>query len=331
MVDLRLGDCVELMKDIPDGSVDLVLTDPPYGTVKGAPLDGWSKADTQWDVVIDTEKLFSEIKRVLRQNGKAVLFCQEPFTTELINHQNGEFEFLYKIIWEKNNAANVLMSKKAMISRYEEICVFGKPHDAECTNELRDYFRHVLEFIGAKSCKEINAKLGHRKAEHCFYVTEGKRAIKDKIGGKEDHVTREGSSQFSLCTEQTYNEIVSVFGIDKMEGFMSYSKLSEINKKYLPVFNLWEGKPAKINILKYGADKQRFHPTQKPVKLLEDLIQTYSNERNTVLDFTMGSGSTGVACVNTNRNFIGIELDERYFNIAKKRIEEAQDQIKSAI
>ena len=112
MVDLRLGDCLELMKDIPDGSVDLVLTDPPYGTVKGAPLDGWSKADTQWDVVIDTEKLFSEIKRVLRQNGKAVLFCQEPFTTELINHQNGEFEFLYKIIWEKNNAANVLMSKK---------------------------------------------------------------------------------------------------------------------------------------------------------------------------------------------------------------------------
>ena len=315
MVDLRLGDCLELMKDIPDGSVDLVLTDPPYGTVKGAPLDGWSKADTQWDVVIDTEKLFSEIKRVLRQNGKAVLFCQEPFTTELINHQNGEFEFLYKIIWEKNNAANVLMSKKAMISRYEEICVFGKPHDAECTNELRDYFRRVLEFIGAKSCKEINLRLGHRKAEHCFYVTGN---------GK-------GSTQFSLCTEQTYNEIVSVFGIDKMEGFMSYSKLSEINKKYLPVFNLWEGKPAKINILKYGADKQRFHPTQKPVKLLEDLIQTYSNDGNTVLDFTMGSGSTGVACVNTNRNFIGIELDEGYFNIAKKRIEEAQEQIKIAI
>ena len=331
MVDLRLGDCLELMKNIPDGSVDLVLTDPPYGTVKGAPLDGWSKADTQWDVVIDTEKLFSEIKRVLRQNGKAVLFCQEPFTTELINHQNGEFEFLYKIIWEKNNAANVLMSKKAMISRYEEICVFGKPHDAECTNELRDYFRRVLDFIGAKSCKEINAKLGHRKAEHCFYVTEGKRAIKDKIGGKADHTTRKGSSQFSLCTEQTYNEIVSIFGIDKMEGFMSYSKLSEINKKYLPVFNLWEGKPAKINILKYGADKQRFHPTQKPVKLLEDLIQTYSNEGNTVLDFTMGSGSTGVACVNTNRNFIGIELDEGYFNIARKRIEEAQEQIKIAI
>ena len=217
-----------------------------------------------------------------------------------------------------------------MISRYEEICVFGKPHDAECTNELRDYFRRVLDFIGAKSCKEINAKLGHRKAEHCFYVTEGKRAIKDKIGGKADHTTRKGSSQFSLCTEQTYNEIVSVFGIDKMEGFMSYSKLSEINKKYLPVFNLWEGKPAKINILKYGADKQRFHPTQKPVKLLEDLIQTYSNERNTVLDFTMGSGSTGVACVNTNRNFIGIELDDGYFNIAKKRIEEAQEQIKIA-
>ena len=176
---------------------------------------------------------------------------------------------------------------------------------------MREYFKLVLDFIGAKSCKEINTKLGHRRAEHCFYVT-----------GKEN-----GSTQFSLCTEQTYQELICVFGIDKMQGFVPYSELrkvqDEYTAKYASVFNLWQGGKSKSNVLEYKKDNDGYHPTQKPVALLEDLIQTYSNEGNTVLDFTMGSGSTGVACVNTNRRFIGIELDEGYFNIAKKRIEEA--------
>ena len=180
-----------------------------------------------------------------------------------------------------------------------------------------------MDFIGAKSCKEINARLGHRKAEHCFYVTEGKRAVKDAIGGKADHTTRIGSSQFALCTEQTYKEIVSAFYIDKMEGFLPYSELARMNEKYTATFNLWQGGKSKSNVLEYKKDNDGYHPTQKPVALLEDLIQTYSNEGNTVLDFTAGSGSTGVACANTNRNFIGIELDENYFEIAKKRIEES--------
>ena len=127
-----------------------------------------------------------------------------------------------------------------------------------------------------------------------------------------------------------------------MPGFLQYSELKaidndfkaanskrraelleEIKAQYPSVFNLWQGGKSKSNVLEYKKDNDGYHPTQKPVALLEDLIQTYSNEGNTVLDFTMGSGSTGVACVNTNRRFIGIELDEGYFNIAKKRIEEA--------
>ena len=307
MVDLRLGDCLELMKDIPDGSVDLVLTDPPYGTMKGAALDGWKNKTTQWDTAIDPVKIFEQISRVLRQNGKAVLFSQEPYTSRLITSAIPSLPFAYRAMWYKNVHANALLAKSAMVSRYEDICIFTKPHDAECTNELRDYFKRVLEFIGAKSCKEINARLGHRKAEHCFYVT-GK--------GK-------GSTQFSLCTEQTYNEIVSVFGIDKMDGFLSYAELARLNEKYTATFNLWQGGKSKSNVLEYKKDNDGYHPTQKPVALLEDLIQTYSNEGNTVLDFTMGSGSTGVACVNTNRRFIGIELDEGYFNIAKERIGKA--------
>ena len=301
MVDLRLGDCLELMKNIPDGSVDLVLTDPPYGTMKG--ID--DKHD--WDTTIDTEKMFSEISRVLRQNGKAVLFSQEPYTSRLITSAIPSLPFAYRAMWYKNVSGNSLMAKSAMVSRYEDICIFTKPHDAECTNELRDYFKRVLEFIGAKSCKEINARLGHRKAEHCFYVTGN---------GK-------GSTQFSLCTEQTYNEIVSVFGIDKMDGFLSYAELARLNEKYTATFNLWQGGKSKSNVLEYKKDNDGYHPTQKPVALLEDLIQTYSNEGDTVLDFTMGSGSTGVACVNTNRRFIGIELDDKYFEIAKQRINAA--------
>ena len=308
MVDLRCGDCLELMKNIPDGSVDLVLTDPPYGTMKGAALDGWKNQTTEWDTAIDPLKIFEQISRVLRPNGKAILFSQEPYTSRLITSAIPSLPFAYRAIWYKNVHANALLAKSAMVSRYEDVCVFTKPHDAECTNELRDYFKRVLDFIGAKSCKEINARLGHRKAEHCFYVT-GK--------GK-------GSTQFSLCTEQTYNEIVSVFGVDKMDGFLPYVELARLNEKYTATFNLWQGGKSKSNVLEYKKDGNGYHPTQKPVALLEDLIQTYSNKGNTVLDFTMGSGSTGVACVNTNRNFIGIELDKGYFEIAQKRIEQAQ-------
>ena len=325
--DLWQGDCLELMKNIPDGSVDLVLTDPPYGTVKNLGNSEIAKEngyrDYGWDDVVDIDKMFQEISRILRQNGKAILFSQEPYTSRLITSAIPSLPFCYRAVWVKNVFGNKFTCNKAMVNLFEDICVFTKPHDAECTNELRDYFKKVLEFIGATSCKEINARLGHRKAEHCFYVTEGKRAVKDAIGGKADHTTRIGSSQFALCTEQTYNEIVSVFGIDKMDGFLPYAELARLNEKYTATFNLWQGGKSKSNVLEYKKDNDGYHPTQKPVALLKDLIQTYSNEGNTVLDFTMGSGSTGVACVNTNRRFIGIELDEGYFNIAKKRIAEA--------
>ena len=321
MIDLKHGDCLELMKDIPDGSVDLVLTDPPYGTMN---TDGGRRMKINgWDSIIPTQEMFAELSRVLRPNGKAILFSQEPYTANLITSAIPSLPFSQRLIWLKNTFANCLGANKNCVNFFEDICIFTKPHDAECTNELRDYFKRVLEFIGAKSCKEINARLGHRKAEHCFYVTEGKRAVKNAIGGKADHTTRTGSSQFALCTEQTYNEIVSVFGIDKMDGFLSYAELARLNEKYTATFNLWQGGKSKSNVLEYKKDNDGYHPTQKPVALLEDLIRTYSNEGNTVLDFTMGSGSTGVACVNTNRRFIGIELDDKYFEIAKQRIDAA--------
>ena len=163
---------------------------------------------------------------------------------------------------------------------------------------LRGYSRKLMKFIGG-SLKKINSGLGHRRAEHFFYFE---------------------STQFGLCTEKTYNELISAFNIDLMDGFIEFKDMIEIDLAFSRSFNLPEGKKFKSNVFEHKKEYGGFHPTQKPVSLLEDLIKTYSNAGNTVLDFTMGSGSTGVACKNTNRNFIGIELDEKYFEIAKNRI-----------
>jgi len=146
----------------------------------------------------------------------------------------------------------------------------------------------------------------------------------DKIGQKADHVFRFGSSQFSLCTLETYNELIEHFKINKMPDSLPYSELAKIDEafknEYPSTFNLWEGGKFKSNVLEYRKDYNGYHPTQKPVLLLEDLIKTYSNENNLIVDLTMGSGSTGVAARNCNRRFIGIEQDLKYFEIAQMRI-----------
>ena len=306
MINLILGDCLERMKEIPDGSVDMVLTDPPYGT-----MNGFNGID--WDCTIDNDAMWSEINRVLRVNGCCVLFSQEPYTSKLITQGHNNVPFSYRAIWQKDNFANALLCNKAMVSYFEDICVFFKKHtkhDFEGTHPLRPYFADVLEFIG-ENLKRINTELGHRRAEHCFYIN---------------------STQFGLCTEATYREIIERYSINTMQGFRQYKDLEEVNAAYRAdlikrmteatprVFNLPDGKKYKSNILEYKKDYSGFHPTQKPVALLEDLIKTYTNEGDTVLDFTCGSGSTGVAAVNTGRNFIGIELDENYFKIAQERI-----------
>jgi site-specific DNA-methyltransferase (adenine-specific) len=184
----------------------------------------------------------------------------------------------------------------------EEMLLFSKNYETEAIHPLRPYFKIVMGFIGL-NLKQINTKLGHRRAEHTFYID---------------------STQYGLCTEKTYKELIEVFGIDNMKGFKPFAELKQIDDKFktefASTFNLWEGNKYKSNILKYKKDYNGYHPTQKPILLLEDLIKTFSNENDLVVDLTMGSGSTGVACVNTNRNFIGIEKDDKYFEIAQNRI-----------
>jgi len=303
MIDLILGDCLEVMKTIESGSVDLILTDLPYGTVKDIKnVNHGMSGKCEWDIVIDTEKIMDVANRILRKNGKMILTAQQPFTNELINKAHKNVPFNYSMIWEKDHFANALTAKKAPLNYYEDVLVFSKKYDLEGLHPLRIYFKNVMEFIGL-NLKQINAKLGHRRAEHCFYLD---------------------STQFGLCTEKTYLELIEVFNINDINEFKTFKELKDIEFKYESRFNLWEGKKYKSNILKYKKDYDGHHPTQKPVLLLEDLVKTFSNENDLVVDLTMGSGSTGVACINTNRDFIGIEMDENYFNIAKQRIKETE-------
>lgn len=295
------GDCLIESDKIESGSVDLILTDLPYGTIKNIPLKGYEKATTEWDEVIDTNDIYKIANRILRKNGKMVLFAQQPFTTELINKAISNVSFNYSMIWEKDHFANALTAKKAPLNYYEDVLVFSKNYDFENLHPIRPYFKKVFEFIGLT-----------------------KKRIIETIGQRADHVFRFKSSQFDLCTEKTYLKLIELFKINKMQGFKEFAELKEIDnefkKKFASTFNLWEGKKYKSNILKYKKDYTGHHPTQKPVLLLEDLIKTFSNEKDLVVDLTMGSGSTGVACCNTNRDFIGIELDKEYFKIAEQRI-----------
>ena len=306
MIQLLNGDCLIESDKIENGSVDLILTDLPYGTVKGAQLDGWGGTKTDWDVVVDTSKIMSIANRILRKNGKMLLFAQDPFSTELKNKAIANIPYNYSLVWEKDHFANALAAKKAPVNYYEDILVFSKSVEFEGLHPLRCYFEKVFKSLG------------------CY-----KKDLIKNLGQRADHVFRFNSSQFDLCTEETYEDIIFFYGIDSNEWFKEYLVLNEIDSRYkqefASTFNLWEGRKSKSNILKYKKDYDGYHPTQKPILLLEDLIKTYSNEGDLVVDFTMGSGSTGVASINTNRKFTGIEKEKEYFNIAENRCIDAQD------
>ena len=196
-------DCLEGMKQIPDGTIDAVICDLPYGTMKGiVNAPGWGNCSCEWDEIIPTQELFDAYNRVLRMNGTCVLFSMEPYTSHLrtFRYRDTSFEFCYPMIWRKNSAGNALMSKVAPASVFEDINVFRKRFDTGGHHPLRDYAAKVLRYCGVKSSKEINERLGHRRAEHFFYTD---------------------SMQFSLCMRETYDELIQWYHIDKMEGFMS--------------------------------------------------------------------------------------------------------------
>jgi len=239
MIQLIHGDCLEEMKNIPDGSVDMVLTDPPYGTTA-----------CKWDTVIDLELMWEQLRRVIKPNGAIVMTASQPFTSALV--MSNVKMFKYEWIWDKAKGSNPLLSKKQPMKSHENILVFSK--------QQTKYFPQM---------------------------TEGKPYTIPKTGGNR-------TNKITGSTKDSDNFIQST---DPTKRFP-------------------------LTIQKYSIHcGSKLHPTQKPVALMEYLIKTYTNAGETVLDFTMGSGTTGVACKNLNRSFIGIELDETYFNIAKERID----------
>jgi site-specific DNA-methyltransferase (adenine-specific) len=304
MINLLKGDCLIKSDKIESGSVDLILTDLPYGNMN---TDGGRKMGINgWDLAIEPKKIFEIANRILRKNGKMILFSQEPYTTKLITEAIPNIPFSYRAVWEKDNFAVALGVNVNMVSFTEDILMFSKNHDTEDLHPLRNYL---------KECKQ-KSKMTNKEFNHLFsYYT-------NKKGNKNRSVLEHywAPAQFHLPTEDIYKNILQPTGFFEIP----YEQLKEIDnqfkKQYPSTFNLWEGNKYKSNILKYKKDYTGHHPTQKPVLLLEDLIKTFSNENNLVVDLTMGSGSTGVACVNTNRNFIGIEKDENYFKIATERI-----------
>jgi DNA modification methylase len=297
------GDCLEVSGHVESGSVDLILTDLPYGNMKNSPST-WDKEKMKWDMTIDPKDVFEIANRILRKNGKMILFSQEPYTTRLINDSLPNIPFSYRAIWEKDTFANALGVNKAMVGLYEDILVFSKTHETERIHPLRHYARQVHEFIGIDK-EEIIKHLGMVKVNFLRY----------------------SDTQFALCPLKTYEKLIEIFNIDMMPGFKNYQELKQVDEyhkaSFPSTFNLWEGRKYKSNILKYKKDYDGFHPTQKPVLLLEDLIKTFSNEGDLVVDLTCGSGSTGVSAINTGRQFIGIERESEYVEIANKRIKDA--------
>lgn len=249
MYDLRHGDCLEIMQEIPEKSIDLILCDLPYGTTNCA-----------WDVVIPFDALWKQYKRVAKDNAATVLFAQQPFAARLINSNLKDYR--YNWYWKKNNRTGFTFAKVQPMRCIEEICVFYKKAPT----------------YNPQGLKEL------------------KKPIKRKLpdAGK-DYVYRRST----LLKETT-------------QKFTNYpTHLLEFKNEA-------------------ASNSKRYHPTQKPVALLEYLVKTYTNEGALVLDNCMGSGSAGVACINTNRRFIGIEKDENFYNIAKKRIGEINENIKKA-
>ena len=234
MVDLHLGDCLDILPTLPDDSIDMVMVDLPYGTTA-----------CKWDSIIPLDFLWEQYNRICKDNAAMVFTAAQPFTTILAssNIQN----FKYEWIWEKPQGTNPMNAKVMPLKSHE----------------------NILEFYRSKPT--YNPQM--------WYST--------PYSGFSSDVSKIGEVYGSQKSKHRDNP---------------------------------EGSRYPKTILKYKQEKG-LHPTQKPVGLMEYLIKTYTNEGDSVLDNTMGSGTTGVACINCNRNFTGIESDKKYFDIAKERIE----------
>jgi len=313
MIKLIQGDCLEKMKDIPDSSVDMILTDPPYGTTQ-----------CKWDSIIPLESMWLQLKRIIKPNGAIVMTASQPFTSVLIG-SNIEM-FRYNWVWEKEQGVNFMLAKKNPMKVHEDVCVFYLD-EAEVKGrsplfkKFRDYFQSEKERLSLSN-KQIKLSLGNNMGGHYFTngiqwtlpTIENYKKLQT-LGGFSEDWNKMKLEMESICCRVTYNPQMTK-GSPYTSGKGDSGSVTG-NVKKVQTKNSGTRYPRSIQ--KFNRETGK-HPTQKPVALMEYLIKTYTNEGETVLDFTMGSGSTGVAAKNLNRSFIGIELDEEYFKIASDRI-----------
>ena len=318
---LYLGDCFEILPSI-NKKIDLVLVDLPYG-----------QTINKWDICIDLKKMWIDLKKICSENCNYVFTTTTKYGIQLINSNPNWFR--YDLVWEKSRSAGFLSCNEAPLRTHEMIYIFGNMDTKYLEDiNIREYFKSLMEYINRPQ-KEIKQLFGQSDINHCW---------------------RFSSIQFALPTEKNYNQLIQEYKINQMEGFIpyielkrSYKDIREKEKKPEKIYNpqMTEGKPYKIkegkiltsnygikkriettnigtryptSILKFQNENKTIHSTQKPADLLVYLIKTYSNENNTVLDFTMGSGSAGVACKLTNRQFIGIEKDPDIYFSAVNRL-----------
>jgi len=382
-MELYNDNCFNVFPEIKDNHVDLFVLDLPYANKKFGNCTA-----CKWDTPIDLEKMWKEIKRIMKPNGVVIHFCNTKFGFTLI--ESNPKWFRYDLIWKKSRKVGFLSANKMPLRQHENIYIFSNEEDDTDivrNKELREYSKKVFD-----------------------YINTSKKDIINKLGQGLDHFFRYSSSQFSLPIEENYNKLIEEFNIDKMENFKPYAEMKDLEE--LTIYNpqKTEGKPYKTNgkgkcgiydskridnenkgdrhptsiiemepdheniyifkdkggtynpqktegkpyksreriegegvyikdtykrtatedtskrhpssILEYKNPHKTIHPTQKPVDLIEWLIKTYSNENDVVMDFCMGSGTTGVASKNLNRKFIGVEMNKEIYDSAYKRIKE---------
>ena len=255
-IKIIMGDCLEVMKNIANDSVNLILCDLPYGTTK-----------CKWDSIIDIDKLWAEYKRIIvKPTGVIALFGQQPFTTKIIS---GNYEwFKYNLIWKKNKTTQYLLANYRPMKCTEDICVFS-PGGAAAASKNKGNMVYNPQNLTPVSITKKNS---------------------EKRIGKMLNQSHHLGPNNKLVSDTEYKQ-----------KFTNYP----------------------VELIEFGIENDTIHETQKPVPLIEYLIKTFSNENDLVLDNTMGSGTTGIGCINTNRRFIGIELEEKYFELSKNRLNEA--------
>lgn len=246
------GNCLEEMSSISDGSIDMILTDPPYGTTS-----------CKWDSIIPLEPMWKQLERIIKPNGAIVMTASQPFTTKLISSNMKMFKYCW--VWNKSNPSNISQSKRRPLKYHEDIVVFYRNQPI--------YNRQMIKRLGSgasviKSYQDKKTSFKHGTSEH--------------------------------HKNKTVHEY-------------------DANRYDVKLKN-----PSTVIYFKSERCHPRLHPTQKPVPLMEYLVKTYTDEGEIVLDFCMGSGTTGVACINLGRDFVGIESNSEYCDIARKRISMGQ-------